>query len=123
MVDVGPRPGESSKGHCAVNHPTSLSTWVGGLHLNPARIHDGHPERNARRCAASHLGLLAGPLAAQRTTYATCRKTNEFRGRSSASRGVIPVAVGRPSMTETRLSPNRRKVPARTAPFFHPELS
>jgi hypothetical protein len=48
-----------------------LQIKVDGSHLNLIRAHDGHPDRDGRRCAASRFGLRPPRLAAQRKTYTT----------------------------------------------------
>src|SRR5450755_4953698 len=47
----------------------SLQIKVDGSHLNLIRAHDGHPERDSRRYAASRFGLRPTRLAAMKDLH------------------------------------------------------
>ncbi|MEP6874644.1 MAG: hypothetical protein ABI887_09770 [Burkholderiales bacterium] len=70
-IDVGSLLGEFGKCHSGGGHRVFLQIKVDGSHLNLIRAHDGHPDRDGRRCAASRFGLRPPRLAAQRKTYTT----------------------------------------------------
>src|SRR5882672_1286217 len=57
--------GEFGKCHSGVDHRVFLQIKVDGSHLNLIRAHDGHPDRDGRRCAASRFGLRPPRLAAR----------------------------------------------------------
>jgi len=66
-----------------------LQIKVDGSHLNLIRAHDGHPDRDGRRCAASRFGLRPPRLAAQRKTYTTSWDIN--RNREQLVEGLRPL--------------------------------
>jgi len=79
-VDVGSLLGEFGKCHSGGGHRVFLQIKVDGSHLNLIRAHDGHPDRDGRRCAASRFGLRPPRLAAQRKTYTTSWDINGSNG-------------------------------------------
>jgi hypothetical protein len=68
-VDVGSLLGELGQCHSGGGHRVFLQIKVDGSHLNLIRAHDGHPDRDRRRRAASRFGLRPTRLAATKDLH------------------------------------------------------
>jgi len=68
-VDVGSLLGKLGQCHSGGGHRGNLLGQVGGSHLNHIRDHDGHPDRDRRRRAASRFGLRPTRLAATKDLH------------------------------------------------------
>jgi len=73
---------------CGGGHRGNLLGQVGGSHLNHIRDHDGHPDRDRRRRAASRFGLRPTRLAATKDLHHFLGHQHGLPGSRGSRRGI-----------------------------------